>query len=315
MDRPTEESLGHVAVEHAAAAARRCLVVLGVHRSGTSALTRVLSLLGAALPKHIMGASPGNETGHWEPERLVAYHDKLLAELASHWSDWQAVDFSHVPVKRRKEIKTEIGDIVAAEYGDAPLLVVKDPRICRFAPLFLEALEDSGIDARGVLMFRNPLEVVESLQRRDRMPRGQAGLLWLRHVLDAETATRGRPRAIMAYDSLLADWRAALARLTQQMGAVWPYGPDDIAGQVERFLAPGQRHHAHSSEEVLLDPMLRHWIGEIYSALLVLERNPAAKPALAAFDRVRGEFTHAAPVMHRLHEEIRNAHEAQAGSL
>ncbi len=55
----------------------------GMHRSGTSALTRVLSLLGAALPQHILGAGPGNETGHWEPLRLVGYHDRMLAISAA----------------------------------------------------------------------------------------------------------------------------------------------------------------------------------------------------------------------------------------
>ncbi len=59
---------------------RTALLVLGMHRSGTSALTRVLNLLGASLPKNLLGASPGNETGHWEPDRLIGLHDRMLAE-------------------------------------------------------------------------------------------------------------------------------------------------------------------------------------------------------------------------------------------
>jgi hypothetical protein len=49
---------------------RVCLLVLGVHRSGTSAVTRVLSILGAALPRTLLGAGPSNESGHWESEKL-----------------------------------------------------------------------------------------------------------------------------------------------------------------------------------------------------------------------------------------------------
>ena len=55
--------------------ARVAIVVVGMHRSGTSAVTRVLSLLGAALPKNLLGAGKGNEEGHWEPSRLVVAHD------------------------------------------------------------------------------------------------------------------------------------------------------------------------------------------------------------------------------------------------
>jgi hypothetical protein len=81
----------------AAAGQRTCIVVLGMHRSGTSALTRVLSLLGAGLPKNVLGVSPSNETGHWEPERLVVFRDALLATLQSAWHDWTALDISQLP--------------------------------------------------------------------------------------------------------------------------------------------------------------------------------------------------------------------------
>jgi len=293
----------------------RCVLVLGMHRSGTSALTRVLSLMGAALPRNLLGAGPGNETGHWEPEPLVYYHDKLLAELGSRWDDWRALEMGALSAPRREEVKAEIAALLAAEYGGAPLFVVKDPRVCRFAPLFIEALGGAGIEARSVLVFRNPLEVAQSLESRDGMTLGQAALLWLRHVLEAEAATRGAPRAIAAYDALLADWRAALANLTSQLGVSWPMAAAGIAGEVEGFLSPARRHHARSTEDVRLDPALGGWIDESYSALLALERDPAARPALAALDRIRGEFDRAAPLLHRLQEEARAVSERRTSSL
>ncbi len=62
---------------------RTCLLVLGSHRSGTSMLTRILAIAGATLPKRLMAAGQGNESGHWEPSALVQYHDRLLAEIKS----------------------------------------------------------------------------------------------------------------------------------------------------------------------------------------------------------------------------------------
>lgn len=58
---------------------RACLLILGMHRSGTSAITAVLSFLGAVLPKNVMGSAPTNETGHWEPDRLIEVHDRMLS--------------------------------------------------------------------------------------------------------------------------------------------------------------------------------------------------------------------------------------------
>src|SRR6266851_10203332 len=72
--------------------ARQAILVLGMHRSGTSALTRALSLLGAALPKRVARATASNEAGHWEPERLVHLHDEMLGEAGQRWDDWRAFD-------------------------------------------------------------------------------------------------------------------------------------------------------------------------------------------------------------------------------
>ena len=60
---------------------RICLLVLGMHRSGTSAVTRVLSIAGAKLPASLMGPGRGNEVGHWESDALATYNDELLAQL------------------------------------------------------------------------------------------------------------------------------------------------------------------------------------------------------------------------------------------
>jgi glycosyltransferase involved in cell wall biosynthesis len=288
---------------------RVCLLVLGMHRSGTSALARVLSIAGADLPADLMGATAANQMGHWESNKLFRYHDRMLAEFGTAWDDWRAIDYSMVSPARRGEIKAELSAILTEQFsGESPLIVVKDPRICRFAPLFFDALDDAGFDYRCVLAFRSPIEVVESLARRDQIPRGQAGLLWLRHVLDAELAARSKPRAVISYDALLAGWESMLVRLGEQLSVSWPYTPAEIKDQVRAFLSPAQRNHETTVEETLLDPMLRGWIGEVHSALLVLEQNPSSAAALAAMDRVRREFTGAASIIDRLLVDAESRH-------
>ena len=187
------------------AASRVCLLVLGMHRSGTSALTRILGLAGAQLPMRLMGAGEGNLAGHWEPDRLVQYHDRLLADISSAWHDWKRIDLTRLGAGKREAIKDDITEIVTQDFDDVSLFVLKDPRICRFAPLFFEALRESGIDVAPIVPFRNPLEVMASLELRSSVwpqthTRADAALLWLRHVLDAEAATRGMRRAIVSYE-------------------------------------------------------------------------------------------------------------------
>src|SRR5580704_18526179 len=87
---------------------RTCLLVLGMHRAGTSAITRILNLMGAELPKQLVGALPGNEAGHWEPERLVLLHDQMLAEAGSSWRDLRPFDPAQLPADRLEHYKTMI---------------------------------------------------------------------------------------------------------------------------------------------------------------------------------------------------------------
>lgn len=199
-----------------------CLVVLGMHRSGTSAVTRVLSMAGAKLPSDLMGASHGNDAGHWESVSISEYHDRMLGELGTSWSDWRAIDLTQASLARRAAIKEEIAELVATRFSAAPLIIVKDPRICRFVPLFEGALRLAGYEPKYVLSVRSPLEVLESLKQRNAFTRAQGLLLWLRHVLDAEHATRNAHRAIVSYDELMVRPAEVIATLHRELSIDWP---------------------------------------------------------------------------------------------
>lgn len=291
---------------------RSCIIVLGMHRSGTSALTRVVNILGAALPRHVLGAGAGNETGHWEPAALVKFHDDLLAGLGSAWHDWTPLNVSRLTDHRRAKIKSQIITIINDEYPTTSPFVVKDPRVCRFAPLFLEALSDAGIAPECVLLFRNPLEVVQSLKRRDDMPAGQASLLWLRHVLDAEAATRGYRRAVVGYGGLLSDWRRELRGLSV-VAATGRATFDDAARRIAEFLNPAQRHHVHADAELSAEPLMSGWIADVHGALQELRQDPASHQPFAIFDRVRLEFDRAAPAIASMHGDRRDQGNAGSG--
>lgn len=74
-----------------------CILVLGMHRSGTSALAGLFNRLGVALPEgDLIGASKSNPSGHFEPEEVVRIHDRILSETGSGWSDPRAVASAHM---------------------------------------------------------------------------------------------------------------------------------------------------------------------------------------------------------------------------
>jgi hypothetical protein len=268
-----------------------CILVLGMHRSGTSALTRVINLLGAALPQNLMQAAPNNnEAGFWEPQHLWTLHDQMLGEAGSRWDDWRKLDLSGLPPDRLMHYKAEIVRQIAEEYGDAQLIVLKEPRICRFARFFTGLLAELGYKCRYLLALRNPLGVIASLAHRDGMSKGFAALLWLRHVLDAEAATRAMPRAIVSYDALLADWQTTVQILSTHLDVEWPRTFGEVRGEIEKFLSNELRHFAPSLRDLQARGDISAWVRDAYEALLRVERNPDDMPAYSVLDCVRDEF-------------------------
>ncbi|WP_134487370.1 hypothetical protein [Methylocella tundrae] len=83
----------------------------------------------------------------------------------------------------------------------------KDPRLCRIIPFWVAAFEEMQIAPLVVIPIRSPLEVAQSLAKRDGFSLETGLLLWLRHVLDAERESRHFPRAVVSMDDLFEDWR------------------------------------------------------------------------------------------------------------
>lgn|GEM_PF-4119616 len=114
------------------ACTRRAILVVGSHRSGTSALTRVLSLVGRDLPKHLMSPVEGsNELGFWQPESVVEAHETFPAKIGSSWDDVAAFAGGAFVSAAASELRQRLSLLLHEEYGTSPLFVVKDPRISR----------------------------------------------------------------------------------------------------------------------------------------------------------------------------------------
>ncbi len=272
--------------------ARRCVLVLGMHRSGTSLLTRVAGALGAQLPREPLRPAEDNPKGFWEAAELVRVHDALLRDLHSSWDDWRPLSperTREIPAERRDEIRS----IIDQEFGSSALFVLKEPRICRFATFFLDVLKEMGVSSHIIIPFRNPLDVAGSLTKRNEFSQEKSVLLWLRYVLDAEYAARRFPRAFLSYDRLLMDWREAMSSVAGQIGLEWPRPFSDAASEIDEFLTPGLRHHARDEPDSESDPTLA-WARDAYLALQILEHSPGDPRALKTLARIGREFSTAA---------------------
>jgi len=230
------------------APARQALLVLGMHRSGTSALTRVLSLCGAALPRNNMAPGLDNILGFWEPQPIVDAHDRFLREAGTGWeaiADYPTSLFASEPAAA---FRRSLADLAVSEYSDAPLFILKDPRISRLMPLWRPVLDELGVAPRVVIMVRNPLEIAGSLKARNGWSEHRACLVWLRYLLTAERDTRDLPRCVVGYGQLMNDWRVTVARLSDQLGVALSQRSPAVEEKIDAFIRPDLRHHRHGAD-------------------------------------------------------------------
>lgn len=277
---------------------RKGILVLGMHRSGTSALTRVLHLLGCQLPKQVMGGGVGNEFGHWESAPIASFNDEVLASAGSSWDDWLPFnsDWYQSPVVDDFVNRGRVW--LAEEFGTSPLFVLKDPRICRIANFWLEIFAAEGIEPAVVLPIRNPLEVGNSLNDRDMMEPGYAHLLWLRHILDAELASRGLKRAFCTYDQLLEDWSGLADRMKTALEITWPRISASTSVEISSFLTTELRHHSNSPK--LTGSPISEWISKTYAVALRWSASGEAEVDLPILDSIRTELDAASPAFAQL---------------
>lgn len=302
----------------------KALVVLGMHRSGTSALSGCLSQLGVNLGSDLLPAIRGeNDRGFWEQRAIVAAHEMLLSELGSSWDDVRALppNWWERPAAVKAHVslfETLLRDVIRSGYWG-----VKDPRMCRLLPLWQKLFARSGVEPCFVIVLRHPWEVFASLDKRNGFSRQKTGLMYLHHMVSAEKETRNRPRAFVQYDELLQDPAATLLRISETLGLGLESMIDASRNQLSHFVSTELRHHAHQvyplqtgvveNDDRIMDMVLavhgalqKLGAGVDTDALEVMDRF-ATDLAFAADDFPAALNEHISQIVHRSRDVMRYA--------
>lgn len=224
-------------------AARRLILVLGMHRSGTSVITRALGVLGAALGPRLLPALPCNPRGIFEDRRITTADNALLAAMGMRWYSLQPMPVETLRQTALGESGAEALTFLLELLESGPVCGLKDPRLCRLMPFWrplLGNLARGGVDISCVLPARHPDAVAASLNARDGMSRAHALRLWIQHELGALSGSAGLARVAVSYDAMLEQPEKELRRMGGRLGL--PLREDDLRAFTEEFLDRALRH-------------------------------------------------------------------------
>lgn len=286
------------------AQARSVLVVLGMHRSGTSLAARLTQLFGARLGDRLLPPQPDNPEGFYEDVDVVALNTAILR--AAKGADWHSLDWldeqfvngSGVPTI--DDLGAQVKALTQSRLTELGFWAFKDPRTLRTLRIWLRAFASLGVDVKFLVVFRRPEAVCSSLARRDGMMPEQAALLWLLHYLEPWPVLEPQRLAFVDYDDLLAAPDASMERAGRQLGLKLDDGAHtELEGAVRRDL-----NHAHAPNGAqwgIHGESLRHLAEQVYDDLRRLQGDPNDAAAMMSLSAGADRLRQSAPILSAMH--------------
>ncbi len=237
---------------------RKALIVLGMHRSGTSVLGGCIDTLG-------LGPAAGHRLGdrtQYTPNRaIIIQHEILLKNLGCTWDMVGNLPVNWTESAAAADAAEKIGAIVDNAFADARTFAVNDPRMCRLMPLWMRILEKRRIRPAIVMLVRHPWEVARSLEQQHGYGLRKGHLLWLVHNREALGACRGRDYVVLTYDGILADPVYCMEKIASRLGILFTRQPSHAYPELIDFVRADRKRHSSGSRESADDRFSRYdWI-------------------------------------------------------
>src|SRR5215813_7385324 len=255
-DMPSPQSLsielprrGRITAISGAVKRRRIVLVLGMHRSGTSLCSHLLSALGVDMADNIAG--PGNASvtqdnprGHWERWEIVEFHDRILGlfnrDYLGRFHDF-ALPVAWWADPRVAQIRHEMVAFLESRMGDG-YFGFKDPRTVRLMPVWHQIFNELKLAPKLVLCLRNPVQVARSLCARDSLDPANGEYRWLAYMIDFYRYTSNFECCAVEYEDWFDNPAANIEKLRKFLDLPWQQSEADLALLLSDLIDPTARH-------------------------------------------------------------------------
>ncbi|SDW69659.1 hypothetical protein SAMN05444487_105156 [Marininema mesophilum] len=254
----------------------RAICILGMHRSGTSLITRAVNLLGpnVGTPNLLMAPHETNPTGFWEHLEIVQIHKQIMKKLNSSWDATKPLPIRWWISKEIQPYKESLKKIIIRDFATKNLWMWKDPRTCLLLPLWKSILNELAIDLRCVLVVRNPIDVASSLKRRDGLAQEKSIHMWALHTLSSLQYSQGTRRVLIHYDQFLANWQPSLRHIATTLDLPWPPNESALQKTMSYMIQPDLRHSHSSVQDLICQGKASPLLLTLYRLCLIVDRFP-----------------------------------------
>lgn len=238
---------------------KQVYVVLGMSRSGTSAIARSMQVLDIALGNHLIKADERNPKGFYEDADVLYRINRGLSRAIDR--QWLAFDCAESKRLLAEPVVQQFEQLATALVQDRLQVQAnwgfKDPRTDSLLPFWRGVFQAANVEDNYIIAMRHPLAAAYSNQKFIGIDLETALLLWLKHMVAVINGTAGKRRVLISYENLMQSPRMQIQRLHQQLAIEQPLAEDKLSLYVDGFLDHKLNHHQYTDAESAADPAMK----------------------------------------------------------
>ena len=220
--------------------------ITGMHRSGSSALSRAMSTLGIDHSDNLMRASEDNVKGYWEDEDFVTFNDDLLRQTGQLWDEPKLINPEEF-IALAETQGTKACSLLKSKAKNKEIICLKDPRLCNLIPFWRKVCQDNEIKCSFIASHRNPLPTACSIHKRDSIGTEKALSIWCTYYINLLENLSPNELLIINYDNLISNTRNEIKALSAFLNR--QINENRFKTYSEHFLDKNLRHYQQSPPE------------------------------------------------------------------
>ena len=228
---------------------KKCILIYGMHRSGTSTLAGLLKILGIDLGKELLDAKKENPKGFFENKKIYQLNEEILntIELSWHQLNLYQSECSYIPVKFKPKFKS----IIRQEFCSGEIFAIKDPRLALLGSFYETCLNELNFNINRLYIDRDNLEVARSINKRNNFKLSYGYALSLAYKRKIEDTINGKSCYNLKFDKLLSEPVKVLRNICDELSLPYNLSDPILQNEIYSFVDPGISEHTSNEFEVL----------------------------------------------------------------